>query len=136
MRTNKPGIFAVGNINHPVETADVVAIEGQAAGRRIVEYLQGAGVPREGVAVRVAEPLRWISPSIHRVGGATAARGRLVSWVDEYIARPTLVVEQDGREVSRTRLAWPAEPGRAFRIPAEVLDGVRVGAGDVTISVK
>lgn len=136
MRTTRPGVFAVGNINHPVETADVVAIEGQVAGQRILEHLRGAGVPRAGIAVRVEAPLRWVSPSIHRVGGSAPARGRLVSWVDEYIARPTVVAQQDGREIARVRLAWPAAPGRAFRIPSEVLADAQAGGGDVTITVE
>lgn len=136
MRTTRPGIFAVGNINHPVETADVVAIEGQVAGERILDHLAGVGVPAGGLAVKVAAPLRWISPSIHRVGAVAPARDRLVSWVDQYIARPIVVVRQGGREVSRTQLAWPAAPGRAFRIPSEVLDGVQTGAGDVLVSIE
>lgn len=136
MRTTRPGVFAVGNINHPVETADVVALEGQLAGERILDHLSGVGVPSEGLAIRVAAPLRWVSPAIHRFGAPAPARDRLVSWVDQYIARPTVVVRQAGREVSRTQLAWPAAPGRAFRIPSAVLDGVQTGAGDVLVSVE
>jgi thioredoxin reductase len=136
MRTSRKGVFAVGNINHPVETADVVAIEGQVAAARILDHLNGIGVPAEGVAIKVEAPLRWISPGIHRVGGVTPARERLVSWVDEYIARPTVVVRQDGRELSRTRLNWPAAPGRAFRIPSNVLDNAQAGAGEVLVSVE
>lgn len=135
MRTTRPGVFSVGNVNHPVETADVVAIEGQLAGERIIDHLAGMYHPSKGIALKVTAPLRWVSPAIHRLG-VWPARNRLVSWVDEYIARPTVVVRQAGREVSRTTLGWPAAPGRAFRIPAEVLDAVRMDGGDVLISVE
>jgi hypothetical protein len=37
---------------------------------------------------------------------------------------PTVVVRQNGREVTRRRVPWPAVPGRVFRVPASVLDAV------------
>jgi hypothetical protein len=47
-----------------------------------------------------------------------------------------VTVTQDGRTLARKRLAWPAAPGRVFRIPSELLDDVSPGGGDVRISVE
>lgn len=136
MRTSRPGVFAVGNLNHPVETADVVALEGIHVADRLTEYLNGSPWPGDGVRLRVEPPLRWISPGIHRPGDPEPARRRLVGWIDEFITSPVVTVTQGDRQVSRTRLAWTAAPGRAFRIPSKVLQGVDPAAGDVTISVS
>jgi thioredoxin reductase len=135
MRTSKPGVFAVGNLNHPVETADVVALEGRHVADRIAEYLGGAAWPGDGARLRVEPPLRWVSPTMYRPGDGEPARNRLVCWIDEFITAPVVTVRQGGKQISRTRLAWSAAPGRAFRIPSKVLHGVDARAGDVTIAV-
>ena len=43
-RTDVDGVFAVGNLVHPVETADVVAIEGGRLAEPVLRYLRGGGV--------------------------------------------------------------------------------------------
>ncbi len=144
MRTSRPGVFAVGNMSHPVDTADIVAIEGQHAGDmalRCVENLDADGdyawptAASPGVELRAQAPLQWISPSRLYVGDPMPVRDRLVAFVDRYIPFPVLTVEQAGSVVSRTRLLWPAAPGRAFRIPANVLKGIDPRRGAVTVSI-
>ncbi|TNC20784.1 pyridine nucleotide-disulfide oxidoreductase [Georgenia sp. 311] len=135
MRTSRDGVFAVGNVNHPVETADVVALEGEAVAERILEHLRGERQPAGTVRLTVAGPLRWVTPARYAPDGPPPARGRLVAWVDRFVAWPVVTVEQDGREVARRRLWWPAAPGRAFRIPSTLLRDVDATGGDVRISV-
>lgn len=137
------GVYTTGQIqnmvhlhHHPVETADVVSLEGTHVAGRIIEYLDGTQWPGDGVQLRVEPPLRWISPSVYRPGEADPARNRLVCWIDEFITAPVVTVRQGSRQISRTRLAWSAAPGRAFRIPSKVLHGVDPRAGDITISVN
>ncbi len=48
---------------------------------------------------------------------------------------PTVVLRQNGRVVARRRLAWPAAPGRVFRVPADITGKVDFAAGPVTISL-
>lgn len=135
MRTSQEGVFAVGNLNHPVETADVVALEGEYVAARILEHLHGRPTTGPTVPLVVDEPIRWITPSRYAPDGPRPARGRLVSWVDHYIPRPVISVIQDGQQIARKQLLWPAAPGRAFRIPASVLKGVDAKGGQVRISV-
>jgi thioredoxin reductase len=139
MRTSVPGVFSVGNVNHPVDTADVVALEGRFAADRVREYLAAPGATwAGGPTTRIVPdaPIRWISPSAWGPDRTEPARRRLVAWVDRLIRRPVVTVTQDGRTLARKRLAWPAAPGRVFRIPSELLDDVSPGGGDVRISVE
>lgn len=136
MRTSREGIFAVGNLNHPVETADVVAIEGKFAGERVLEFLGGTRPGSAQVDLRVEGPLRWVSPAVYRPADPTPARNRLVSWSDEAIRFPTVIARQGARVIAGKRLTWPLAPGRAFRIPADVLKHVDPAAGEVTLSVR
>lgn len=136
MRTTHPKIFAVGNLNHPVETADVVALEGEYAADRVMEHLRGATTPKVQVRLKADKPIKWISPSRYSPNGPEPARGRLVAWVDEFINRPVITITQNGRQIAEHRLVWPAAPGRAFRIPSRLLTDVSAEGGDVTISLS
>ncbi|MDO4784108.1 MAG: FAD-dependent oxidoreductase [Propionibacteriaceae bacterium] len=133
LRTSRPDVFAVGNLTHPVETADVVALEGRFVADRIVARLQHGPGPVGGVPVRAGAPLRWISPG--RVGPRSGppARRRFVAWVDRFVASPIVCVSQDGTTLARRRLPWPAAPGRAFRIPAGLLADVDPHGGEVSV---
>ncbi len=135
LRTSHPGVFAIGNLVHPVDTADVAALDGRHVLTGVRRWLdQGEAAPA-GVRIVVDGPLRWITPSRLRPDDRGFARGRLVSWCEEFVGVPVVEVRQDGRLLGRTRLPWPAVPGRAFRIPARVLDPVSQRGGDVSLSL-
>ena len=136
LRTSRPGVFAVGNVLHPVDTADVAALGGAAVVEPVRAYLAGVR-PRQAFVQLVAQaPFRWVSPQLVRAGDPAPARNRLLLWTDAYVSTPTVVVSQQGRTVSRHRLFWPAAPGRVFRIPAtEVLARVDFTRGPVAIGL-
>lgn len=133
LRTSRPGVFAAGNLVHPVDTADVAALGGRHAARQVVRWLAASRPPGDGVALVAQPPLRWISPNLLRPDDPAPARRRLLAWTAEPVARPTVVVRQAGREIARRRVPWPASPGRAFRIPRDVLDAVDHLGGPVTV---
>ena len=135
LRTPRPGVFAAGNLVHPVDTADVAALDGAAVARHVRAYLDGASPAGEPVPLRAGPPFRWVSPHLLRPGDPAPARGRLLLWADEHVARPTVVVRQDGRTIAERRLWWPAAPGRVFRVPSDVLDGVDPRGGPVTVGL-
>lgn len=136
LQTSVPGVFSVGNVNHPVETADVVALEGQHAAEQVKAYLAGLSKAANPLNIHADDPIRWVSPAQFTPGGPTYARGYLKAWVDEFKTSPVIVTTQDGVELQRTRLPWPAAPGRAFRIPARVLSRVNPLGGDVTLTLE
>lgn len=135
LRTSGDGIFAAGNLLHPVDTADVAALDGRHVADQVIAYLDGGGWRTDGVRVTAEAPLRWVSPGIIRPGDPAAARNRLLLWTDEFRLRPTVRVLQDGVQVARKTMPWPAAPGRVFRVPFSLLDSVRRDGGPVRIQV-
>lgn len=136
LRTARPGVFAVGNVLHPVDTADVAALDGSAVAAHVARHLAGATTPGRHVRLVAEPPLRWIAPSILRRDDPAPPRGRFLLWTDEFVALPTVVVRQRGREIGRTRLPWPAAPGRVFRVPSRILRGIDWEAGPVSVGLR
>lgn len=136
LRTDRPGLFAAGNLCHPVDTADIAALDGRYVAARVGEFLDGTDTASER-AVRLLPDttLRWISPGLLRAGAPAPPRGRLLAWTDQRVAAPRITLSQNGRKLVSKRLPWPAVPGRVFRIPAHLLDRVDPAGGDVTIGI-
>lgn len=97
-RTDRPGIFAAGNLVHPVDTADVAALSGAHVARAVERHIAGLPDP-DGPVVRLVadEPFRWVAPGLHRPGSPGPARGRLETWVREFVRFPRITVTQDDR---------------------------------------
>jgi thioredoxin reductase len=133
--TSTPGVFAIGNLTHPVDTADIAALDGRAVTSHVLNYLRQGATSAELAETRVmpGKNLLWISPG--RINKAvTPPRGRLLSWPQHHIAAPTVTVRQNGATVASRRLPWPASPGRVFRIPSSLVSAAG-GGGPVTIDV-
>jgi hypothetical protein len=135
LRTSRPGVFAAGNVLHPVDTADVAALDGRHVARGVLDWLRGNDDRVDGFELRVDPPLRWVVPQLVRPGDPPPARGRLLAWSDALVTRPVVEVLQDGAVVARRRLPWPAAPGRTFRMPAGLLDGARPDGGTVRLRI-
>ena len=121
LRTSAPGVFAVGNLLHPVDTADIAALDGRHVAAQVCHWLQTRQAPGPGITLIADRPLRWIAPQVLRPGGPAPARHRLLAWSDAYVPLPHVQVIHDGRVLASRRLPWPAAPGRAFRIPSSLL---------------
>ncbi|MGL4745439.1 MAG: NAD(P)/FAD-dependent oxidoreductase, partial [Dermatophilaceae bacterium] len=135
LATSQAGVFAVGNVVHPVDTADGAALDGRHVAAAVRTWLDRAVSPTPPTArleVRAARPFRWVTPQ--RVApGVGAPRGHLLLWTDEYRRLPVIRAVQAGTEVDRVRVAWPAAPGRIFRVPEGVLAGAHPDRGPVTL---
>ncbi|KRV50666.1 pyridine nucleotide-disulfide oxidoreductase [Wenjunlia vitaminophila] len=137
LRTSRPGVFAAGNLLHPVDTADIAALDGLHVAGQVRNWLHGdQGTPHAGVRLLAAEPLRWVSPGLIRPGDPAPPRRRLLLWTDDLVRVPRVTVRQADRVVSRHTLPWPAAPGRVFRVPWSVLRGVDPHGGPVTLDVR
>ncbi|MDQ8708082.1 NAD(P)/FAD-dependent oxidoreductase [Streptomyces sp. LHD-70] len=135
LRTSRPGVFAAGNVLHPVDTADIAALDGKHVAEQVISYLQGAPDPTEGVRLIADAPFRWVAPQILRQNDPAPARGRLLLWTDEFSRFPKVTLRQDGRVVARRTLPWPAAPGRVFRVPDGILKNVSPTGGPVHIGL-
>ena len=83
LRTSKSGVFAIGNLLHPVDTADVAALDGAAVAPHVLAYLAGAREQRRFVDLVVEPPLRWVSPARIDLADPHPPRDRLLLWTDE-----------------------------------------------------
>ncbi|CAN5280219.1 FAD-dependent oxidoreductase [soil metagenome] len=134
LRTSRPGVFAAGNLNHAVDTADVAALDGLHVATYVHEWLSGARIPHEAVPIVADEPFRWVSPSLLRPGDPAPPRGKLLLWTDEYRRLPHIVATQDGRQIGSVRVAWPAAPGRVFRVPHSLVASADARGGPVHLA--
>ncbi len=135
LRSTRPGVFAIGNLVHPVDTADVAALDGAHVAAAVREHLQGSRARQDGIPLLAGAGLRWVAPGLVRPD-EPPARSKILAWVDDWVPAPVVTASQHGAVVGRRRLPWPAAPGRAFRIPWTVLDEMRPNAGPVTLSLR
>ncbi len=139
LRTDRDGVFAAGNLLHPVDTADVAALDGRHVASQVLRYLDPNHRPwpeEVGIRIEAEPPLRWVAPGLLRPGDPTPARGRLLTWTDEFRLRPTVTARQGGQVIGCRTLWWPAAPGRVFRIPSSLLDRAQADNGPVTLQVS
>ncbi|MFF9087666.1 NAD(P)/FAD-dependent oxidoreductase [Streptomyces sp. NPDC014991] len=101
LHTSRPGVLAAGNVLHAVEPAGTAAREGARAAGAVLDLLAGAPWPDPGVPVTVEAPLRWIAPNRVTPGARSAPH---VLRTGTPLARPVLLVHQDGRLLHRERL--------------------------------
>lgn len=138
LRTSRPGVFAVGNLVHPVDTADGAALDGRHVASAVRTWLRTGDEPLAAPAsalIRVEAPLRWVTPQLIPADGTAPARGDLLLWVDEYHRWPRLRAVQDGRVLATKRTPWPAAPGRIFRAPWSLVAEADPKGGVVTLSL-
>ncbi len=136
LRTSVPGVFAVGNLVHPVDTADAAALDGAHVSTRVQRWLQNPTPLGERARLHAEAPLRWVAPQWVSADDTGAARGDLLFWVDRYRRLPRLRAVQDGRVIGSARTAWPAAPGRVFRAPWSLVAAADPAGGDVRISLS
>ena len=136
LRTDRDGIFAAGNVIHPVDTADIAALDGRHVAGQVTAYLAGVRAAGNRIPILTEAPFRWISPNALHTSDPAPARNRLLLWTEEYIRAPHITVRQDHREIGHRRLPWPASPGRVFRIPASLLAHADPAAGPIRVSLR
>ncbi|MCV7062122.1 FAD-dependent oxidoreductase [Mycolicibacterium vaccae] len=138
LRTSRPGVFAVGNLLHPVDTADGAALDGRhvaAAGAGLVAPRARRRPAPAATPIRVEAPFRWVAPQLVTADGGVPSRGDLLLWTDEYRRLPRLRAMQDGRLLGSGRTPWPAAPGRVYRAPWSLVAGADPKGGPVTLSL-
>lgn len=135
-RTDRPGVFAAGNLVHPVDTADVAALGGTHVAGVVARHLAGQAPPSGPSVPIVADaPLKWVSPGMVQPGLPAPARNRLETWVTEHIGIPRVTVAQDDQVLARRTVPWPASPGRVFRLPWDLFACVDSGGGPVHLTL-
>ncbi|MEU8825534.1 FAD-dependent oxidoreductase [Streptomyces sp. NPDC048636] len=134
-RTGEPGVFAVGNLLHPVETADMAALDGRFAAGPVLRHLTDGRWPADPLPVRVAAPLRWIAPNRVDPDGPRPPLDRFTLRTAAFLTRPDLTVRQDGRTLHRRRVARTAVPTRPLYLGADWIVSADPRGGPVLITV-
>lgn len=138
LRTSRHGVFAVGNLLHPVDTADGAALDGRHVATAVQTWLGRSGELAATAAetrIVVEKPFRWVAPQRIAAGAGIPARGDLLLWTDEYRRLPKLRAVQDGRVLATKRTPWPAAPGRIYRAPWTLVADADPKGGAVTVSL-
>jgi thioredoxin reductase len=133
LTTSRPGVFAVGNLLHPVDTADVAALDGRHVAPYVRQFLDDRAGHLPGYELVAEAPFRWVAPQIVRTGGPAPSRSRLLLWCDEFHNLPIVKARQGGKEIGSVRVSWPAAPGRVFRVPFTLVGNADPDAGPVTL---
>ena len=135
LRTSRSGVFAIGNLVHPVDTADVAALDGRHVVSSVVEYLGGGATSAESqISVCAGEPFAWVSPQ-RMAPGEPTARGHILLWASDFNDRPVVQAWQRDKLIGERRALRSVAPGRVFRVPRSLVDGAVVGDGPVTITL-
>jgi thioredoxin reductase len=135
LRTSLEGVFAAGNLVHPVDTADICALDGRHVATAVRRWLRSPTSTPTGARILVEQPFRWVAPSLLAPDARAPSRRRLLLWADDHRTAPRLVARQGGRVVGRRTLPWPVSPGRVFRAPWSLLDAADPTGSDITIGL-
>ena len=103
-RTEQRGVFAIGNLAHPAETADVCALDGRAVAAHVMDWLTLDQWPTAVAPISVTAPILWAA---HCALGVTLR-------VDNFVTG-SIAATVDGEVVHRTRRRhWI--PNRAYHL--------------------
>lgn len=135
LRTSRPGVFAAGNLVHPVVTAGAAAQSGRHVANGVRRWLDQPTPAPTGAPLLVEAPLRWATPQVLH-GGESATRGRLLVWLDAHVGRATFEATQGDRLLGRHRLRLPAGPGRAVSLPESLVAGFDQAGPPVILAAR
>jgi len=135
LATAREGVFAAGNVIHPVDTAGVAAMDGVHVADAVFDYLNHAPAASQTVNIVAESPFKWVTPSAFRAGGRMPPAGRLLFWPERYVPSPTLVARQGGHVIGTVRLSQAAAPGRVFHAPWQLVAQARPDAGNIQVAL-
>ncbi|MFM7685957.1 MAG: NAD(P)/FAD-dependent oxidoreductase [Actinomycetota bacterium] len=76
LHTDRRGVFAIGNLVHPAETADVCALDGRHVAAAVLDWLTLQRWPDHVPPITTQAPIRWAS---HTARGITLRVDRFVT---------------------------------------------------------
>jgi thioredoxin reductase len=135
LRTDRPGVFAAGNLIHAAEPADVAALSGRHAAQSAVRWLsEQSPWPAAAIPIACRPPLGWISPSAVSGEASAPPRGRFLLRSSAFLGRPQIEIRQDGRALWRGTVARLG-PGRSRTLLPDWAASVDVAGGTIEIAL-
>ena len=135
--TTVAGVFAAGNLCHPVETADVAALTGRHVGEAVALRLRRGGeeAREAGVRIEVDEALAWPFPDRLRSTADLPPRGHLALRARTSARLPRITVTQGDRTLWQHRIPRLVA-GRTTTVPCSWLPRLDLGGPPVRIRVS
>ena len=136
LSTNTPGVFAIGNLAHPVDTADVAALDGAHVADHVLDWLAHGAALDDGPRL-IGRP-RWSGSPLKliRPRGPLPARERLLLWSDEFRHAP-VVVAQSRRSRDRPSAAAMAGSARSgVPVPFSIVAAADPLGGDIVVELE
>ncbi|HLE30791.1 MAG TPA: FAD-dependent oxidoreductase [Anaerolineales bacterium] len=124
-RTSAQGVFAAGNLLHGAETADVSALEGRHAARRIHEFLSHGLWPARILPIQVDKPLAWVFPNAVSAANSQPPVASFTFRVHEFCTNARVLVCQ-GERTLHTQTFRRLQPNASMRLDSRWLGSVNV----------
>ena len=119
--TSVTGLFAIGNLVHPAETADVCALDGRRAAQSITAWLADGRWPDPPAPIAVDDPEGVVAWAAHTSRGVTVRSAAFGTGTLELLAG-------DGRVLATSRRRRLV-PNRSIVVGSAVEQGSRPGSG-------
>ena len=124
LRTSVEGVFAVGNLIHAAETADVAALSGRYVAKHVRNFLENrAWRDLSTLSIEYDKPISWISPNLITPQQARAPHDHFIIRVSRVLVRPTLEIRQGDRILWRKKYRRML-PNLSISVPARWLHAV------------
>jgi len=114
LRTAVPGVFAAGNLLRGALGADLVALEGRAAGRQMSRYLLDGKWPTSRLALQAGQQVAWVSPNVISSPCAAPPLGAFLFQASGFTRQVQATISQGDRVLHRQAFGRlvPNQPAR------------------------
>ncbi len=125
LRTSSPGIFAVGNLIHAAETADIAALSGRYVANPILNYLQTDQWRNQtGIPIITNSDIDWVSPQIIDAEIRTVPNQQLSLRVNKPLYKATISILQGDNRLWKQRYQR-LMPNLPIHLPVRFLSQLR-----------
>ena len=119
MHTSQRGVFAIGNLVHPAETADICALDGRHVATAVLDWLTLGTWPDQVVPIEVEAPVAWASFDARGIavrvneivtGQLRLTHAREVQWISterEWLPNRSITIPTTEMKASRFPYAGP-----------------------------
>jgi NADPH-dependent 2,4-dienoyl-CoA reductase/sulfur reductase-like enzyme len=134
-RTQKPGVFAAGNVLRGAETADIAALEGRKAAAAMDSYLAKESWPKEGVPIQHDAHITWIVPAMASAIDPNLCDRPILFRVKEFVKNGRVRVQQGDRLLHEQSFA-KLGPNYSFSLANRWLGDVQRPGPEVKVTLE